>query len=52
MMLPWLFSVSKDALVKEVKARILERVEMLQSGEYWSLSMLMYADDAAVLLAS
>lgn len=37
--------------MKEVKERILEGVEMLQSGEYWSLSILMYADDAVLLVS-
>ncbi len=49
--LPWLFSVYMDGVVREVNARMLGRGLSLvgDDGREWSLNQLLFSDDMALV---
>lgn len=49
MVSPWLFKVYMDEVMKEVKARIFDRVaELVHDGGRWSIAYLLYASDTVL----
>ena len=53
-MLPWLFNLYIDGVVREVSARVLGRGLKLVDGNdsEWELNQLLFADDAVVVADS